>query len=349
MQKEKMALLCSGAFLPAMPLVLNERRQFDPQGQRRLVRYYLSAGADGIAAAVHTTQFEIRQSPHNLLEPVLRTVSQEMDAWASRHPRPLLKIAGACGPTQQALAEARLAKALGYDAVLLSPGGLAGLTPEDLLARTRAVAEVLPVIGFYLQPAVGGRVFRYDYWEQLVQIPNVVAVKCAAFDRYLTGDVARAIALTGSSAALYTGNDDHIIGDLLTVYQFEHNGQTRTVRTVGGLLGHWAVWTHTAVDLFHRARAAARSGVIDAQWMTLAAQITDANSAFFDTQNGFRGCIAGIHEVLRRQGLMPGIWCLDPQETLSPGQAEQIDRVYTMYPHLCDDDFVREFLASPEG
>ena len=350
MRKEAKALLLNGAFLPAMPLVLDENRKFDEVGQRRLIRYYLAAGADGVAAGVHTTQFAIRNPEIGLLEPVLRTAAEELAAYREKTGREVLAVAGVCGPEEQAVREAKLARSLGYDAVLVSPGGLSRLSEEELLHRTAAVAEVLDVVGFYLQPAVGGRVFSYDYWEKLCAIPNVAAVKCAAFDRYLTLDVARAIAFAPHEVALYTGNDDNILIDLLTEYRFRgENGETVSVRTRGGLLGHWAAWTHAAVEIFHKIKALAPGSPVDPALLTLAAQVTDVNSAFFDTANNFKGCIAGIHEALRREGIMKGIWCLDPDETLSPGQAEAIDRVHAMYPHLHDDAFAKAFLASEEN
>lgn len=339
-----MQLLTRGAFLPAMPLVLDEDRRFDEAGQRRLIRYYLESGVDGIAVAVHTTQFAIRDPKINLFERVLTVAISEIKDYRARTGREILAVAGACGEATQAVAEAKLAKALGYDAVLLSPGGLNHLSEEALIERTRLVAEVLDVIGFYLQVAVGGRVFTYDYWRQVCAIPGVKAIKCAAFNRYLTVDVARAIAFADHEIALYTGNDDSIVTDLLTEYAFQDGNTRRTVRTVGGLLGHWSAWTHTAVEMFRAIKAIKPGEPIPAKWMTLAAQVTDVNSAFFDTRNSFAGCIAGMHEVLRRQGLMKGIWCLDPNETLSPGQAEEIDRVYRLYPDLNDDAFVADFL-----
>lgn len=344
MRREAKELLVKGAFIPAMPLVLNDKRQFDEAGQRRLVRYYLAAGVDGIAAAVHTTQFEIRKPEVNLLKPVLQVVLEEIEKWRQKSGREILAIAGVCGPADQAVKEAKLAKELGYDAVLLSPGGLKDVSEAELIRRTKLVADVLPVVGFYLQPAVGGRIFSYNYWKELCAIEGVVAVKCAAFNRYLTIDVARAIAFSGRDVALYTGNDDCIITDLLTEYKFADGDQVRSVRTVGGLLGHWAAWTQKAVEIFRKIQALEPGAPISAEWMTLAAQITDVNSAFFDTANGFAGCIAGIHEVLRRQGLMKGIWCLNPEETLSEGQMEEIDRVYRQYPELNDDAFVSAFL-----
>lgn len=344
MRSEAKALLMRGAFLPAMPLTLDAERRFDEAAQRRLIRYYLEAGVDGIAAAVHTTQFAIRDPKINLLERVLTVVMEEIQAYRSRTGREILAVAGVCGEKEQAVAEARLAASLGYDAALLSPGGLGHLSEEELIARTRLVAEVMDVVGFYLQPAVGGRVFSYHYWEEICAIEGVKAIKCAAFNRYLTVDVARAIAFAGHEIALYTGNDDSIVTDLLTEYRFWDGSRERAVRTRGGLLGHWAVWTHSAVEMFRKIQALALGEALDPQWLTLAAQITDANSAFFDTANHFAGCIAGVHEVLRRQGLMQGIWCLDPTEGLSKGQAEEIDRVYRQYPHLNDDAFVTEFL-----
>lgn len=348
MRAEAKKLILDGAFIPALPLVLNEKREFDENGQRKLIRYYLASGADGIAAAVHTTQFEIRDPKIDLLEKVLRVSMDEIEIYRKKTGREILAIAGACGLVDQAKKEAELAKTLGYDGVLLSPGGLGQLSEVELISRTRQVASVIDVIGFYLQPAVGGRIFSYEYWKAICGIEGVVAVKCAAFNRYLTIDVARAIAFSGREIALYTGNDDSIIVDLLTEYKFWDGKEVHTVRTVGGLLGHWAVWTHTAVEIFHKIKSRKDKTSIELEWLTLAAQITDANSAFFDTANGFAGCIAGIHEVLHRQGLMPGIWCLNPNETLSEGQKEEIDRVYEQYPHLNDDAFVTEFLQKEE-
>ena len=348
MNSEKRELLVRGAFLPAMPLALDENRNFDEASQRRLIRYYLAAGVDGVAVGVHTTQFEIRLPEINLFETVLRVCIDEIHKYETKTGRAVLAVAGICGPIEQAVKEAALAKELGYDAGLLSPGGLSDRDEVYLLERTRAVADIIDVVGFYLQTAVGGRIFTYDYWKQLCEIPGVAAIKCAAFDRYLTLDVARAIAATGGRVALYTGNDDAIIADLLTEYKCIIDGEEKSVRCVGGLLGHWCVWTHTAVQYFRAIRDRKPGAPIDAAYLTLAAQVTDANSAFFDTRNNFAGCIAGVHEVLRRQGLFAGIWCLNPEETLSAGQSEEIDRVYAMYPDLNDDAFVKEFLAGEE-
>ncbi len=344
MRKEAHALLHRGAFIPAMPLVLKEDRSFDEHGQRRLVRYYLECGADGIAAGVHSTQFAIRDPGIGLFERVLRCVSEEIASFRTRTGREILAVAGACGRTEQAVREAEQAVSWGYDAVLLSPGGLNAETEGYLVDRHRQVCRVSPVIGFYLQPAVGGRLFSYDYWQQVCGIEGVEAVKCAAFNRYCTLDVARAIACSGRDIALYTGNDDNILADLLTVYRFPVDGKEVRVPTVGGLLGHWGAWTHRAVELFREIRALPEDAPVPRRLLETAARVTDANGAFFDAKNSFRGCIAGMHEVLRRQGLMDGVWLLDEKEGLSPGQKEEIDRVYRMYPDLNDDDFAAEFL-----
>ena len=334
---EALRIFAEGTFIPAIPLSLDAQRHFDDAAQRRLVRYYLEAGVGGIAAAVHTTQFQIRDPGIALLEPVLRVIGEEIDRFEAESDRVIVRVAGACGPVEQAVSEAELALRLGYDAVLLSPGGLQAASEENLLERTRAVAEVLPVIGFYLQPSVGGRMLSYEYWERLCEIGNVIGIKCASFDRYSTIDVVRAAALATREVALYTGNDDNIVIDLLTPYQFTVDGETRTKRFAGGLLGHWSVCTRAAVKIFDELKRAARKPQVPSRYLRLAAEVTDFNAAVFDAKNGFRGCIPGVHEVLRRQGLLKGIWCLDPEETLSAGQAAEIDRVMGMYPHLCDE------------
>ena len=325
-----------GTVIPATPLVLDDQRQFNQAGQRRLIRYYLDAGVGGIATAVHTTQFAIREK--GLFSQVLNCVAEEIQHFEQENKCAIFRIAGACGPTPQAVKEAQIARQLGYDAVLLSPGGLAQYSEQQLLERTRAVGEVMPVIGFYLQPAVGGRMLSQAYWQAMCAMEQVIGIKCASFDRYSTMDVVRAAAMSGrgEALALYTGNDDNIIIDLLTKYEFVVNGEKVVRRFVGGLLGHWSVWTKRVVELFEEIRAAAQQPSVPAYLLTLAAQVTDCNSAVFDVANRFAGSIAGVHEVLRRQGLIEGIWCLDPQETLSPGQVEQIDRVVAMYPHLMD-------------
>ena len=325
--------LLQGLVIPAHPLALDANRQLDERRQRALTRYYLAAGSGGIAVGVHTTQFAIRETRYGLFRPVLELAAEEMRGSNA------LKIAGICGPTPQATAEAELARSLGYDAGLLSLGALKNASVEELLAHARAVASIIPVIGFYLQPSVGGRLLPFEFWRSFAEIENVVAIKMAPFNRYQTLDVVRAVALSGRAReiALYTGNDDNIVVDLLT--GFRVGGEPLRIR--GGLLGHWAVWTRKAVELLARLRAIADSNSpIPPDLLTLAAQTTDANAALFDPAHSFRGCIAGIHEILRRQGLLAGRWCLDPEEDLSPGQAEDLDRVCSLYPELTDDDFV---------
>jgi dihydrodipicolinate synthase/N-acetylneuraminate lyase len=316
--------------IPAHPLALTSARKLDERRQRALTRYYVAAGASGVAVGVHTTQFEIRDPKIGLLKPVLELAAEECSGTS------VMKIAGVCGPRAQAIAEAELARGLGYDAGLLSLGELRDASTDELIEHVRAVASVIPVFGFYLQPAVGGRVLPYEFWCRFAGIENVIAVKIAPFNRYQTLDVVRAVAESGRAGeiALYTGNDDSILVDLMT--RFDFGGAP--IRFTGGLLGHWAVWTRRAVEQFQRVKECPPS----AELLTLAAQITDSNAALFDPANGFRGCIPGIHEILRRQGLLEGRWCLDPEEELSPGQMEEIDRVCRAYPHLTDDEFVRE-------
>ncbi len=339
-------LLAKGTVIPAMPLALNAQRKLDERRQRALVRYYAACGVGGLAVGVHTTQFAIREPSVGLFAPVLELCADELRAQEKTTGRCFVKVAGACGPAGQAVAEAKLARSLGYDAVLLSPGGLGGLSEEQMLERTRAVADVLPVIGFYLQTAVGGRAFTERYWAELANIEGVVAVKAAPFNRYQTLELVRAVALSrrADRITLYTGNDDNIVVDLLTTYRFPKEDSIVEKGFVGGLLGHYAVWTYTAVRLFEELSAARASGRVTPEHLTLAAQVTHSNAAFFDAANGFAGCIAGIHEVLRRQGLLEGIWCIDTNEGLSPGQSAEIDRVMQLYPHLSDDAFVAEHL-----
>lgn len=342
--EKALEILRAGTVIPATPLALDDNRHLDEQTQRLLMRYYLNCGVGGIATAVHTTQFEIRRPEYGLLEPVLSIVSDEMDRFEKQTGKTIVRVAGVCGDVGQAVREAELARKYGFDAVLLSPGGLNDRTEEELIERTRAVAAVMPVIGFYLQTACGGRQFSYSYWQSVCAVENVVAVKCASFNRYTTLDVVRAVCLSdrGDSIALYTGNDDNIVIDLLTRYTFEKNGE-RIVRGFdGGLLGHWSVWTKKAVELFEKTRAAKAQGKITPELLTLASQVTDSNSAFFDTAHNFRGCIAGLHEILRRQGLMKNIYCLNPEETLSEGQEQELDRVSRSYAALSDDDFIRD-------
>jgi dihydrodipicolinate synthase/N-acetylneuraminate lyase len=336
----------SGCVVPAHPLALTSARKLDERHQRALTRYYVAAGAGGVAVGVHTTQFAIRDAQHGLFRPVLelaadtaRTSLPRLGTLAVSITQPFALVAGICGATNQAVGEAELAESLGYDAGLISLAAMRGGSNRDLIAHCRAVADVIPLVGFYLQPAVGGIPLDYAFWREFAEIPNVVAVKIAPFDRYRTIDVVRAIAASGrDDIALYTGNDDNILGDLVTPFPFGAGGAPR--RIIGGLLGQWAVWTRRAVELLDQARAASESDVVPADLLRIGAALTDANAAVFDVRNAFAGCIAGIHEVLRRQGLMQGTWCLDPHEQLSPGQSEEIDRVIRCYPDLTDDDFV---------
>jgi dihydrodipicolinate synthase/N-acetylneuraminate lyase len=324
-----------------MPLALTAARRLDERRQRALCRYYLAAGAGGLAVGVHTTQFAIREPRHGLFHLVLALVADELTRHEATGASPI-RIAGVCGPTGQAVAEAALARELGYHAGLLSLAALRLADESALLAHCRAVAEVLPLVGFYLQAAVGGPVLPFRFWRQFAEIERVVAIKVAPFNRYQTLDVVRAVAEAGrDEIALYTGNDDHIVLDLLTPFRFGVAGQPVERRIVGGLLGQWAVWTRRAVELLRQCHNVVRQGgAVPADLLRLAAEWTDANAAVFDAAHGFAGCIPGVHEVLRRQGLLEGTWCLDPQETLSPGQAEEIDRVCRDYPHLSDDEFV---------
>lgn len=320
-----LARLRAGLVIPAHPLCLNAERKLDEARQRALTRYYRGAGAGGVAVAVHTTQFEIRDPRHNLLEPVLRMALEETRG------SEMVMIAGVCGPREQALKEAELAAGLGYHAALLSLSALKTATLDELVAHVREVARVMPVVGFYLQPAVGGRLLPFEFWRAAADIENLVAIKMAPFNRYQTIDVIRAVAASDRSAdiALYTGNDDNIIADLITPFSFHG----KTLRVVGGLLGQWAVGTRRAVEILKRIHEGKTHPSL---MLALNAQLTDLNGALFDVANHFRGCIAGIHEVLRRQGLMEGRWCLNPEEDLSPGQMEEIDRVLAAYPHLLD-------------
>ena len=335
--------LADGLVIPAHPLALTAERRLDERRQRALTRYYLDAGAGGLAVGVHTTQFAIRAKEHGLYKPVLAIAAEEARAFEQRAGAPIVKIAGAIGPTTQAVREAETAAGLGYDAVLLGLGWARGVSESELVAHCEEVSKVLPLVGFYLQPAAGGIVLPVGFWRRFCGIANVAAIKVAPFDRYRTIDVARAIAESGrvDDIILYTGNDDTIVTDLLTPYRFRVDGRGVEVRFRGGLLGHWAVWTRTAVGMVERIKALFRTGgALPVDMLTLGAEVTDANAAFYDTANAFRGCIAGIHEVLVRQGLMAGRWCLDPAEDLSPGQGEEIDRVIRAYPHLSDDAYV---------
>jgi len=332
-----------GQVIPAHPLALTASRTLDERRQRALTRYYLDAGAGGIAVGVHTTQFEIRRPEHGLLRPVLQLAVETARDWRPSPGHPIALVAGVVGDTKQAVTEAELAASLGYDVALLGLGALADASDSALIAHCRAVADTLPIFGFYLQPSVGGRVLGYRFWRAFAEIESAWAIKIAPFDRYRTIDVVRAVADAGrDDLALYTGNDDTIVADLVTPFAVGAGGAER--RIVGGLLGQWATWTHRAVALLDRARAARDAEVVPADLLREGAALTDANGAIFDAANGFAGCIPGIHEVLRRQGLLAGTWCLDPAETMSPGQAEEIGRVCREHPELTDDDFVREHL-----
>ena len=333
--------LLEGIVIPACPLALNSQRKMDEKRQRALFRYYLAAGSGGLAVGVHTTQFAIHDPKVGLLHPVLEIAISEIRQNPNR-----LAIAGVCGRTPQAMAESTMARELGFDAVLVSLGALKSAEEQELMEHCRAIGNVIPIIGFYLQPAAGGRVLSYSFWRRLAELENLVAIKIAPFNRYQTLDVVRAIAESGrDDIALYTGNDDNIVVDLLTPFRFAVNGKPVGIHIVGGLLGHWAVWTRKAVELHAECRRLAQAGeALPPHMLQLASQITDVNAALFDPANGFAGCIPGIHEVLRRQGLLEGIWCIDPNETLSPGQKSEIDRVYAAYPHLNDDAFVQQHL-----
>jgi dihydrodipicolinate synthase/N-acetylneuraminate lyase len=338
-------VLSRGTVIPAHPLALNAQRRLDERRQRALTRYYIAAGSGGLAIGVHTTQFAIRDARIGLFEPVLQLAAEEMDRADRARREPLIRVGGICGKTSQAVAEAGLLAELGYSAGLLSLGAMKDSEEAGLVAHCREVAKVLPLFGFYLQPAVGGRALSHRFWRAFAEIPQVMAIKIAPFNRYQTLDVIRAVAESERDIALYTGNDDNLVMDLLTPYSFRVNRRLLQRRMVGGLLGHWAVWTKRAVSLLEECHGVTcGSHAIPKELLRRSAEITDANAAFFDAAHNFAGCIAGVHEVLHRQGLLEGIWCLNPHETLSPGQLQEIRRVYKAYPHLNDDDFVRERL-----
>jgi len=337
-----MDILRAGTVIPAHPLALDADRQLDERRQRALTRYYLDAGSGGLAVGVHTTQFAIREV--GLYERVLSLAAETAARWTDRQ---LVMVAGLAGATAQAVSEAKIAVSLGYNAGLLSLAALKGQEEDALIAHCEQVAAEIPLIGFYLQPAVGGLHLNADFWARFAAIPNVVAIKVAPFNRYRTIDVVRGIAAAGTEnqITLYTGNDDHIVLDLLTPFTVMRDGQPVTMRFKGGLLGHWSVWTRGAVKIFERCQAEAAKGAVSADMLALDSRVTDCNSAFFDVANDFKGCIAGCHEILRRQGLLEGIWCLDPEEGLSPGQAEELTRVSRLHADLADDDFVRANLS----
>ncbi len=343
--EEILKSLHRGVVIPALPLALDKDRKLEKRRQRALMRYYLDAGAGGVAVAVHTTQFEIRLPEINLFEAVLDIAREEFDRFEEQTGKAKIRIAGVIGQTEQATREARLAKRLGYHAVLLSLSAFPDASNETILKHCRAIADIIPLIGFYLQPAVGGRVLDVNFWREFAGIENVIAIKMAPFNRYQTFDVVRGVAESGRSdeIALYTGNDDNILVDLLTEFKIKVGTELISKRIVGGLLGHWAVWTRSAVELLEKIQSGGLSGDIQQQ-LGLGIEITDSNAAFFDSANNFKGCIVGLHEVLRRQGLLEGIWTLNKDDQLSPGQMEEINRVYDAYPELNDDDFVAKNL-----
>ena len=338
---EVLALLHKGVVIPAHPLALDAQRKLDPRRQRALTRYYLDAGAGGLAVGVHTTQFAIREA--GLYRMVLDLAMKTSVEWARR---PAVMVAGIVGRTAQAIQEAQLAVELGYHAGLLSLAAMKGSSEDEMIAHATTVAREIPLVGFYLQPAVGGIVLPTSFWRRFAAIDNVVAIKIAPFNRYRTLDVVRGVVEAGAvdRVTLYTGNDDHIVPDLVTPYAIAHQGKVVCVRIRGGLLGHWSVWVRKAVELLDQAHLAAGANAVPADLLALDSQVTDCNAAIFDVANNFHGVIAGCHEILRRQGLLEGIWCLDATETLGPGQKEEIDRVYAAYPRLNDDAFVRQNL-----
>jgi dihydrodipicolinate synthase/N-acetylneuraminate lyase len=336
------AHLVEGQVIPAHPLALTPRRTLDERRQRGLTRYYCDAGAGGVAVGVHTTQFAIRD--HGLYPPVLELAAETARERVAPG-RQFALVAGVCGSTRQACAEAVVAHTLGYQLALVSLAGLDDLDDGALVEHCRRIGEVLPVFAFYLQPAVGGRVLSHGFWREVCELPALWAIKIAPFSRYATTDVIHAVIESGrDDIALYTGNDDNIVADLVTPVRAEHGGSTRERHIVGGLLGQWAVWTKRAVELLAATKAARRAGDVPASLLGLGSALTRANGAIFDAANGFAGCIPGIHEVLRAQGLLRGVWCLNPREQLSPGQRQAIARARAASPALTDDEFVRERL-----
>jgi len=334
-----LGLLRRGTAIPAHPLALDAQRRLDSRRQRALTRYYLDAGSGGLAVGVHATQFAIREQ--GMYEPVLRLAADEARSWAKR---PVFLVGGLSGKTAQAKEEAAIARGTGYHAGMLSLAPMKGASVDELVAHCAAVAAEIPLVGFYLQPAVGGLHLPMEFWRRFCEIDNVIAVKIAPFNRYRTLDVVKGLvaARAEDRVTLYTGNDDHIVLDLLSPFAVKRGSEEVRVRIRGGLLGHWSVWTKSAVNLLERIKNLKE---INSDILALDSKVTDANSAFFDVANDFAGCIPGCHEVLRRQGLLEGTWCLDPKEVLSPGQAEEIDRVYAAYPEMNDDAFVRENLS----
>jgi hypothetical protein len=333
MKSDVRRLIADGTVIPAHPLALDASRALDTVHQRALTRYYIDAGAGGLAVGVHTTQFAIRDV--GLYQPVLELAARTAAAWTQR---PLALVAGLAGPTRQAVTEAKTALGIGYHAGLLSLAAMKSASEDEIIAHCETVAHEIPLVGFYLQPAVGGVILSADFWRRFAAI----AIKIAPFNRYRTLDVLRGVAAAGAldRVALYTGNDDHILLDLTLPFDLRDRGVTTRAYFRGGLLGHWSVWTATAIRQFEMCRAARHKATVPADLLALDARVTDCNSALFDVANNFHGCIAGCHEILRRQGLLEGIWCLDPAEGLSPGQIQEIDRVCREHADLNDDAFV---------
>lgn len=339
--------LLEGHVIPAHPLALTPHRTVDERHQRALTRYYVASGAGGMAVGVHTTGFPIHDQSIGLYRPVLELAAEAAThaLAARRSGRGFVRVAGLVGDTRQAIREAEIARHLGYHCGLLSLGAWREAPLSQVLEHCRRVAEVIPLFGFYLQPAVGGMRLDYAFWREFAEIPNVVAIKIAPFDRYATLDVVRAVAASGrDDIALYTGNDDAIVPDLVTSIPVHVGGRPATRDIVGGLLGQWAVWTRRAVELLDEIRAwrVGERNTLPAEWLTRGAALTAANGVIFDVAHEFRGCLPGILEVLRRQGLVRGTWTFDTHEQLSAGQGEALDRLLLQHPELTDDAFVAQ-------
>ncbi len=346
LSKEISDIIKKGVVIPALPLALNAERKLDERRQRALMRYYLDAGAGGVACAVHTTQFEIRVAGIDLLEPVLKIAKEEFDVFEKNTGKKVVRVAGILGRTDQAVQEAKQAVLLDYNVGLLGLKAFKNDDNETIIEHCKKVAEIIPIVGFYLQTAVGGRRLDADFWREFAKIKNVVAIKMAPFNRYHTIDVMRGVAESGRAdeITLYTGNDDNIIPDLLTEYEFCFNNEIIKLRISGGLLGHWAVWTKSAVEQLEKIKSSDYKNNLS-ELYTLGIKVTDVNSAFFDVANNFKGCVVGLHYVLQRQGLLEGLWTLNRDEILTEGQKKEIDRVYDSYPELNDDEFVTSNLS----
>ena len=334
-----------GAMIPAIPLALDNNRKWDERRQRAVLRYYFDAGVGGVGIGVHTTQFEIRKPEIGLFQPVLELGIEEIIRAEKRLNRTLLRVAGICGKTSQAVSEAKLISEMGYHAGLLNVSAMNGESIDSIVEHCRLVAEVIPVFGFYLQTAVGGVLLPYEFWRRFAEIENVAAIKMAPFNRYQTFDVVRAVIESGrEDIALYTGNDDNIVIDMLAPYRIKTANGIVERRITGALLGHYAVWTKKSAEIFEKCKNEALKDSVSSEMLILANEVTDTNAVFYDAANNFAGCRAGLHEVLRRQGIFENTFCLDSNETLGAGQIEEIHRVYKAYPHLNDDDFVAQHL-----